>query len=390
MTLRVVAALDSFKGSVDSWQAGQAVRRGVLLVAPAASVRVVPVADGGEGTLDAIGASRPSASVPVSTVDALGRPVSAAYLTLPDGTAVVEAARTVGLAMLEVVDSSVPPRASSAGLGDHLAHALSGSSGRVLVGLGGTACVDGGTGMLRALGADIRSHTANPLWSFSTLDETTLPDLARVVVLCDVTNPLTGPNGAARVFGPQKGATPAQVEHLEERMGRWADALARTGRADTSSPGAGAAGGIGAALLACGATLVSGFDEVASVSGLRRAVAGADLVITGEGSLDAQTAMGKAPAGVARMARAAGALVVGIGGRVDRPAPDCFDAVFPVHGQLRNLAEALDPAVTVAELSATAAEVVRLLLAARARETAGRDRDDAPGAGHPRRPDQSA
>ena len=218
--------------------------------------------------------------------------------------------------------------------------------------------------MLRALGADIRSPTANPLWSFSALDETTLPDLSRVVVLCDVTNPLTGPHGAAQVFGPQKGATPAQVEHLEVQMGRWADALARTGRAAFTSPGAGAAGGIGAALLACGATLVSGFDEVARVTGLERAVAGADLVITGEGSLDAQTAMGKAPAGVAGIARAASALVVGIGGRVDRPSPDCFDAAFPVHGQLRSLAEALDPAVTVAELSATAAEVVRLLLAA--------------------------
>ena len=147
----------------------------------------------------------------------------------------------------------------------------------------------------------------------------------------------------------------------------WADALARTGRAVAASPGAGAAGGIGAALLACGATLVPGFDEIARVTGLDRAVVGADLVITGEGSLDAQTSMGKAPAGVARVARAAGALVVGLGGRVDRPAPEAFDAVFPVHGQLRTLAEALDPAITAAELSATAAEVARLLVAARGR-----------------------
>ena len=159
--------------------------------------------------------------------------------------------------------------------------------------------------------------------------------------------------------------------------------ISRCPRGQCSRAGAGAAGGIGAALLACGATLVSGFDEVARVTGLGRAVAGADLVITGEGSLDAQTAMGKAPEGVARMARAARAVVVGLGGEVDRPAPDCFDAVFPIHGQLRNLAEALDPTVTIAELSATAAEVVRLLLAARARETAGKDRDDAPGTGQP-------
>ena len=181
-----------------------------------------------------------------------------------------------------------------------------------------------------------------------------------------MTNPLLGPSGAARVFGPQKGATPDQVEHLEDRMARWADALARTGRQVAAHPGAGAAGGIGAALLVCGAALVPGFDEVAHVSGLDRAVADADLVLTGEGSVDAQTAMGKAPAGVARLARSAGALVVGLGGRVERPALDVFDAVFPIHGRPRPLVEALDPAVAATELSATAAEVVRLVVAARA------------------------
>jgi len=366
VTLRVVAALDSFKGSLDSVAAGEAVRAGVLAADPTASVRVVAVADGGEGTLDALAAALPSTSVPVATVDALGRPRTAAYLLLPDGTAAVEAARTIGLGLLDTVDSSVPPTASSTGLGEHLAHALAGGSGRVLVGLGGSACTDGGTGMLRALGADITSATANPLWGFSALDPTTLPDLSRVVVLCDVTNPLLGSSGAARVFGPQKGATPDQVEHLEDRMTQWAAALAGTGRQVAAHPGAGAAGGIGAALLVCGAALVPGFDEVAHVSGLDRAVADADLVLTGEGSVDAQTAMGKAPAGVARLARSAGALVVGLGGRVERPSLDVFDAVFSIHGRPRPLVEALDPAVAATELSATAAEVVRLVVAARA------------------------
>ena len=286
---------------------------------------------------------------------------------LPDGTAAVEAARTIGLALVGTVDASVPPVASSAGLGEHLAHALSSGAGRVLVGLGGSACTDGGTGMLRALGADITSDTPNPLWGFTALDPESLPDLSRVVVLSDVTNPLLGTSGAAWVFGPQKGATAAQVAHLEERMARWAEALEHTGRRVADRPGAGAAGGIGAALLACGATLVSGFDEVAHVTGLDRAVAEADLVLTGEGSVDAQTAMGKAPAGVARLARASGALVVALGGRVERPALDAFDAVFSIHGRPRPLAEALDPALTAAELSATAAEVVRLVVAARAR-----------------------
>ena len=366
MSLRVVAALDSFKGSLDSLAAGEAVRRGVLSADPSASVLVVAVADGGEGTLDALAAALPSTSVPVATVDALGRPLSAAYLVLPDGTAAVEAARTIGLGQLGTVDSSVPPNASSAGLGVQVRQALAGTSGRVLVGLGGSASTDGGTGMLRALGADVTSDTANPLWGFAALDETTLPDLSRVVVLCDVTNPLLGPSGAARVFGPQKGATADQVEHLEDRMTHWADALASTGRDVSAHPGAGAAGGIGAALLVCGAVLVPGFDEIARVSGLDRAVADADLVLTGEGSVDAQTAMGKAPAGVARLARSAGALVVALGGRVERPSLDVFDAVFPVHGRPRPVAEALDPAVAATELSATAAEVVRLVVAARA------------------------
>jgi glycerate kinase len=366
MTLRVIAALDSFKGSLGSLAAGQAVRRGVLSVDPSASVQVVPVADGGEGTIDAVSAARRSTAVSVSTVDSLGRPITSDYVVLPDGTAVIEAARTIGLALLDIVDSSVPPRASSAGLGDQLAHALAGSAGRVLVGLGGTASTDGGTGMLSALGAVITSHTANPLWAFSALDETTLPDLSRVLILSDVTNALVGPSGASRVFGPQKGATPHQVAHLEEQMNRWAGALARVGRLVADLPGAGAAGGIGAALLACGATLVPGFDEVARITGLDTAVVDADLVITGEGSLDAQTAMGKAPTGVARLARSAGSLAVGVGGRVERPALDVFDAVFPVHGQPRPLEEALDPTLTATELSATAAEVVRLLLAARA------------------------
>lgn len=365
MTLRVVAALDSFKGSLDSLAAGDAVRRGVLSVDPSASVQVFPVADGGEGTIAAIAATVPSELVPVSCVDTLGRTIVASYLALADGTSIIEAARTVGLDMLDVVDSTLPPRASSTGLGDQLARALTASPGRVLVGLGGTACTDGGTGMLRALGADIDSETANPLWEFRGLDATTLPDLSRVHVLSDVTNPLLGQSGAARTFGPQKGATAEQVEHLEDQMTQWADALERSGRKVAAHPGAGAAGGLGAALIACGAHLTSGFDEVARLTGIARAVADTDLVITGEGSLDAQTDRGKAPAGVAGLARGAGAIVVGLGGRVDRPASSAFDAVFPIHGQPRPLIDALDPDLTAAELSASAAEIIRLLVTSR-------------------------
>ena len=358
--MRVVVALDSFKGSLDSRAAGEAVRDGVLRVVPDADVVVVPVADGGEGTLEAL-AHRVSSWVEVETVDAVGRPLRAPYAVLDDGTAVVEAARTVGLGSVDRVDHTLPPRASSYGVGVQLAHALASGAGEVLVGLGGSACTDGGTGLLRALGVDVRSTSAegNPLWELDRLAGP-LPDLSRVVVLSDVVNPLLGPDGAARVFGPQKGATDEQVEHLETQMRRWA-----TGLGDVAArPGAGAAGGIGGALLAGGATVVAGFARLAALIGLPETVRGADLVVTGEGSLDRQTTMGKAPDGVARLGRRAGALVVGLGGRVERPAPDDFDAVLPVHGRPRPLAEALDPTLTLDELAATAAEVVRLIRAA--------------------------
>lgn len=361
--MRVVAALDSFKGSVGSTAAGEAVRTGVLSVDPTALVTVVPVADGGEGTLEAVAASGPASWVDVDTVDALGRPLVAPYLRLAGGTAVVEAARTIGLAQLGEVGAHVPPRASSLGVGVHLAHALSGGTTSVLLGLGGSACTDGGLGLLTALGVEVRGTTReeNPLWGFDGLDGP-LPDLSQVVVLSDVTNPLLGRNGAAHVFGPQKGADAAQVEHLDARLRRLAAAFEEAGSPVADLPGAGAAGGIGAAMLACGATVVSGFARLAALTGLDTAVAGADLVFTGEGSLDRQTGMGKAPLGVATWARRAGAVVVGLGGRVDRPGPDLFDAVFPVHGRPRALPEALDPEVTASEIAATAAEVYRLVV----------------------------
>ena len=179
------------------------------------------------------------------------------------------------------------------------------------------------------------------------------------------TNPLLGADGAAAVFAPQKGANSEQVEHLEAQLTRWSDELARRGRTVGDRPGAGSAGGLGAALLACGATVVPGFDVLADELGLATLMAGADVVITGEGSLDRQTSMGKTPAGVARLGRAAGALVIGLGGRVERPASDLFDAVLCIHGEPRTLSAALDPDTTAAELTATARELIRLVAAVR-------------------------
>ncbi|WNB86584.1 glycerate kinase [Cellulomonas sp. ATA003] len=310
----------------------------------------------------------------MDTVDALGRPVRADLLRLDDGTYVVEAASSLGLPLVGAVDATVPPRASSAGLGMQLRHALAAGATRVLVGLGGTATTDGGAGLLAALGVRLSpAATAgrNPLWDLDDLDASTLPDLAAVdlVALTDVTNPLLGPAGAAAVFGPQKGATAEQVAHLEARLARWATVLGTATGRDLDRPGAGAAGGTGAAVLALGGRIEPGFDAVARESGLDDALAGGvDLVVTGEGCLDAQTAHGKAPAGVARRGRVAGGVVVGLAGRVDHPlgaTGDLFDAVLPIHTRPLPLAEALDPAVAAAALRDTATQAMRLYRAGR-------------------------
>ncbi|HEY0215469.1 MAG TPA: glycerate kinase [Cellulomonas sp.] len=398
--LRVVVAMDSFKGSLSSAEVGAAARAGVLRAVPDARVRVLPVADGGEGTVDALLAAVAGVRVLAPVVDALGRPVDAGYALLDDGTAVVEAAACVGLAQVGPVDATLPPLAGSAGVGMLLRHALDGGARRVAVALGGTSCTDGGLGLLIALGAVVRdldgvpvpTSGANPLWTFGSLDPGTLPDLggAELLVLTDVDNPLHGPRGAARVFAPQKGATADQVRHLDDRLAAWAGALAGAGRPVGDLPGAGAAGGLGAALLALGAAQEPGFAFVARTVGLPQALVGADLVLTGEGRLDAQTAHGKTPAGVAGLARAAGAVVVALAGSVVRDGAaagtgadvgDLFDAVLPVHATPRGVAEAMDPGTTAAEVAASAAEVTRLVhaLAGRSRRPSRGRTDRAPG-----------
>lgn len=376
--MRVVVAVDAFKGCLSSADAGEAVAAGVRAADPGGAVRVLPVADGGEGTVDSLLAARPGRRVVARVVDAVGRPVDAAYALLdedPGATAVVEAASCVGLAQVDV-GPDLPPRAGSAGLGLLVRHAVDHGARRVVVALGGTACTDGGLGLLLALGGAARSRDgaplgapgANPLWDFGTLDA--LPDLGGLdlVVLTDVDSPLHGPDGAAHVFGPQKGATPEQVARLDGRLAAWGAVLAARGRAVADRPGAGAAGGLGAALLALGAEREPGFGYVARTVGLADAVAGADLVLTGEGRLDAQTARGKTPAGVAALGRAAGAVVVALAGAVELDPDDPagpFDAVLPVHPRPLPLAEALEPETTAAHLTATAAQVTRLVAAAR-------------------------
>jgi glycerate kinase len=330
VTGSIVLAPDKFKGSADAAAVARALRAGIQDVEPGATVVEVPVADGGEGTVDAAirGGFR---GVRVTVCGPLGDPVEA-VVAVRDGTAVVELARASGLAL--VGDRRDPLAATTFGTGQLVAAALDAGCTRIVLGLGGSATTDGGAGLLQALGVTLRDAggavlppgAGHPL-AVASLDMTGLdPRLrgAQVVVATDVDNPLLGARGAAAVFAPQKGADPEQVAVLEAALDRWAGLL---GRPAADLAGAGAAGGAGyAALAALGATVRPGVEVVLELVGFAGLLTGARLVVTGEGALDEQSAGGKAPVGVARAAAAAGVPVVAVAGRVDL-APDRLRAL---------------------------------------------------------------
>lgn len=373
----IVIALDSFKGSVTSVQACAAVREGALRAAPRASVTVVPVADGGEGTLDALaGLGIAGAVGEAATVDLLGRPRRAAHLRLPRAC-VIESATTVGLGLLGVASPALARQAHSYGLGLQIARVVAAERpGRLLVGLGGTGCTDGGTGMLLALGARMWDASGAPVFAGAAVPNSN-PLLARpvrvelpaalpcdVIGLADVSSPLLGASGAARMFGPQKGADPALVEEFESAMEGWAAAILEAGAGAADTPGAGAAGGLGAAILALGGSIEGGLERIVAETGAGAALAAADLVITGEGSLDAQTGLGKVPDAIARMAKAGAhegrlPLVIALAGRVEGDSHGAIDAAYCIHTRALPLAQAMDPSVTLPALAAAAERVVR-------------------------------
>jgi len=274
----------------------------------------------------------------VASTDALGRPLQAGYGLTADGLAVIEVAAAVGIGLIEPGRRDIL-HSSSRGVADLLRDALDRGATRAIIGLGGTATSDGGAGMLAGLGArwlDADGVTMEPwpeeLVRLVRVDLTGLdPRLADLAIelACDVINPLLGASGAAAVFGPQKGATPEQVPVLDDMLGRIADALVAAGRPDVRElAGAGAAGGLGAAFLSLGATLRKGVEVVAEAAGLDAAIEGADLVLTGEGSLDRQTLAGKTPAGVAAVAARHGVPVIAFAGRLGEGAEELVGSGF--------------------------------------------------------------
>lgn len=325
--MKIVLAPDSFKESMTAPEAAAAMARGVRTALPDAECVLVPMADGGEGTTDALIAALGADRRQVLARDALGRPVTASYGLTADGLAILEVASAVGIGLVDPSDRDVLGSDSS-GVADLILDALGAGAVRLLVGLGGSATSDGGAGLLAGLGVrllDADGGQVHPspagLLDLDRVDSSGLdPRLAGVTIdlACDVTNPLLGRDGAAAVFGPQKGATPVQVPLLESALGRLADALSAAGLTDVRDrAGSGAAGGLGMALLALGATMHSGVQVVAEAAGLEAAIRGADLVLTGEGSLDAQTAVGKTPAGVLAVASRNSVPVIAFAGRLE-------------------------------------------------------------------------
>jgi glycerate kinase len=319
----VVVAPDKFKGSLPAPQVADCVIRGLRAVDGSIDAVAVPVADGGEGTLAAASAAGFS-RVPVVASGPTGRPVQTAYARR-DGLAVIEMADVSGLGRLPG-GRLEPLRASSRGTGEVIGAALDAGCTSIVLGIGGSACTDGGAGLAVALGAKVLdAHGEQLPAGGAALAEVHSVDLSgmhprlagtNVVVASDVDNPLTGPTGAAAVYGPQKGASAADVAILERAMQRWAAALAEASGSDLSDrPGAGAAGGVGLAGLALlGGSLRSGIDLILDLVGFDDRLDGARLVVTGEGSLDTQTLRGKAPAGVAAAASAAGVRTVAVCG----------------------------------------------------------------------------
>lgn len=338
-TRRVVIAPDSFKGTASATAVAGALAAGWASVRGADELVLMPMADGGEGTLDAFEVAVPGARrMPVTVTGPDDRPVSAHWLVLPDGTAVVELANTSGITLL---DPLRPLAAHSTGFGQAIAAAVAHGVPRLLLALGGSSSTDGGTGALSALGAVFRGADGRPLAAGGgTLGDLAAVDLAGLpalpaggaVILSDITNPLLGRSGAATVFGPQKGADAAQIVALEAGLARLAGLLP----ADPATPGAGAAGGAAFGLLAWGARLAPGSAAVAEALGVAAMVRGASVLITGEGRFDAQSAAGKVPSYLAGLAADAGAVALLVAGAIDADAlaaqPGRFAAAVSLTG----------------------------------------------------------
>lgn len=374
--MKIVVAVDSFKGSLSSLEAGEAIREGILKTGQH-EVSVKPLADGGEGTTEAFVTGYGGEFVTIPVRGPLGKEVPATYGYLKErNMAIIEMASSSGITLISEQEKD-PMKASTYGFGEMIAHALNEGVTQFILGIGGSATNDGGMGMLSALGFEFLDDSGSLLEpSGEALSKVRSVRLCRgnsrlkeasFKVACDVNNPLLGPNGATAVYGPQKGVTEDLRPLLEEGMRNYAEVTCENLGTDyRDHPGAGAAGGLGFALISyLGAELKEGVKLVLEAIKLEDDLEGADLVFTGEGRIDAQSAMGKAPGGVLKLAKKHGAKVIALGGSV---SPDAellnelgMDGCFSILNEIVSLEEAMKKETARRNLIQTTIQIMRLL-----------------------------
>lgn len=375
--MKVVVAIDSFKGSLSSMEAGTAVAEGIYRADKDAEATVRPLADGGEGTVEALTAGMNGRIEHVSVTGPLGTGVEAAYgMIVATKTAVIEMSAAAGITLVDEQDKN-PLHTTTYGVGELIQDAIKKGCRNFIVGIGGSATNDGGVGMLQALGYGFLDaagrqvpYGAEGLARIVKItDDRVVPELkeCHFKIACDVTNPLCGEQGCSAVFGPQKGATLSMVEEMDKWLMHYA-ALTKEKypQSDRNKPGTGAAGGLGFAFLSyTNAVLESGVKIVLEETKLEEYIKNADIVITGEGRLDGQTVMGKAPIGVAGMAKKYGKRVLAFSGCTTEDAVLCnqhgIDAFFPILRSVTTLEEAMSPEKARENLAATVEQVFRLI-----------------------------
>ena len=376
--MKIEIAIDSLKGSLSSMEAGHAIEQGIRNVLPETKVLVKPLADGGEGTTEALVEGLGGDMVQVQVHGPLETPVNAAYGVIRESnTAIMEMAAAAGIIL--VGKDKRPLDATTYGVGEMIRDAITRGCREFIIGIGGSATNDGGIGMLTALGYEFLDAEGKPagigagaLYKVAKIcDDKVMPELkdCHFRIACDVTNPLCGENGSTYIYGPQKGVTVELRDELDHAMGAYAQVVkAYNGTDYAKTPGAGAAGGLGFAFLSfLSGELLPGIELVLNAVEMDKAMEGADLVFTGEGRLDYQTAMGKAPVGIAKMAKKHGAKVIALAGAVIEGAQECneqgIDAYFPILRQVVTLDEAMDPATARKNMVETTEQVMRLVAA---------------------------
>ena len=375
--MKVVVAIDSLKGSLSSLEAGEAIKSGVLKAMPEAEVCVRPLADGGEGTVEALALGMGGELKTVEVTGPLGEKVNCLYGILEESkTAIVEMSGAAGITLVSD-ELRNPLHTTTYGVGEVIKDAIANGCRHFIVGIGGSATNDGGIGMLQALGFGMLDKDGNqvPFGAkgikeiVTITDDQVIPELKECSfrIACDVTNPLCGERGCSAVYGPQKGATPEMVKEMDAWLVHYAKLVsAKYEKADAEYPGTGAAGGMGFAFLAyTNAVLESGIKIILEETKLEDYVKDADIVITGEGRLDGQTAFGKAPIGVAKIAKKFDKTVLAFAGSVTKDAVVCnehgIDAFFPILRRIQTLQEAMTPEIARDNMVTTVEQVFRLI-----------------------------